>query len=85
MTYSIQDCATYKGWTVIKSVPVAGDGVYVPGAIVMCRIHDVTRPFAIHFFNEQDGGFHMGSYCENRAEAEDVYAMRVLKYTGRNK
>jgi hypothetical protein len=84
MTYSIQDCATYKGWTVIKSVPVNGDGVQAPGAIVMCEIGN-ERPYAIHFFNEQDGGFHMGSYCEDRKEAEDVYAMRVLKYLGRNK
>jgi hypothetical protein len=51
----------------------------------MCQIADTRRPFAVHFFNEQDGGFHMGSYCEDRAEAEDVYAMRVLKYLGRNK
>jgi len=85
MTHSMNARATRQGWTILKHVSVNGDGVQAPGAIVMCQIADTRRPFAVHFFNEQDGGFHMGSYCEDRAEAEDVYAMRVLKYLGRNK
>jgi len=79
--YSLEHAANRKGWTVIKSIPILGDGVQAPGAVTMCEIGG-AHPYAIHFFNEQDGGFHSGNYCPDRRSAEVVYAARVLRYGG---
>lgn len=47
----------------LLTTPVAGDGIQAPGAVVLrdmgpradCR-------FVVHFYNDQDGGYHNGSY-----------------------
>lgn len=33
-------------------------------------------PFVVHTFNEQDGGFHHGHYCETLKRAAVVFAER---------
>lgn len=79
MNYSANECAAKKGWTIVKSAAVQGDGVLAPGAVTLCRIEG-AHPFVIHFFNEQDGGFHSGDYCRDSATAELAYAKRVSRY-----
>ena len=78
--YNPQEQAARKGWGLIKSVTVHGDGVQAPGAVTMCELDDVLCPYVIHFFNAQDGGFHNGDYCHSREEAEEAYAKRVLRF-----
>ena len=38
-------------------------------------IHETSgcQPFVVHSFNEQDGGFHCGHYCETYARAVEVF------------
>ena len=38
-------------------------------------IHEThgCQPFVVHTFNEQDGGFHCGHYCETLARALEVF------------
>lgn len=71
--------AFHKGWVVLKSVAVLGDGVLAPGAVTMCKISG-AHPYVIHFFNAQDGGFYQGNYCKTRAEADEAYMKRVLRF-----
>jgi hypothetical protein len=66
------------GWVLIKSIPIKGDGVQAPGAVTMCEIDNPHHPFAVHFFNAQDGGFHAGEYSKTRAEAEEKYAIKAM-------
>lgn len=80
--YCEEACSNHKGWILIKSVKVPGDGVQAPGAVTMCKIENESHPFVIHFFNAQDGGFHSGDYCVDRAAAEVAYAKRVLRFEG---
>jgi len=72
--------ALKQGWKVIKSVAVPGDGVQAPGAVVMCEVNSEHHPLAVHFFNAQDGGFHSGNYCKTRAEAEEAFGQRALRF-----
>jgi hypothetical protein len=47
----------------------------------MCGLpENPYHPFVIHFFNEQDGGFHAGDYCKDRASAEEAYTKRALRF-----
>jgi hypothetical protein len=80
--YNLGHQAFRKGWLVLKSVTIYGDGVQAPGAVVMCEIPG-AHPYVIHFFNAQDGGFHSGDYCKTRVEAEEAYAKRVIHFLDR--
>ena len=77
--------ALNKGWLIVKSTAVQGDGFQAPGQVTLCRIENSHHPFAVHFFNEQDGGFHGGQYCENYAEADREYSRQVTRFTRHHK
>ncbi len=42
--------------------------------LVLRDWHSKSTPFVVHTFNEHDGGFHHGHYCETRERAETVFA-----------
>lgn len=35
-------------------------------------------PFVVHTFNEQDGGFHHGHYCESLERAMEIFNARKV-------
>jgi hypothetical protein len=78
--YDAAHQALRKGWVVLKSVYVRGDGFQAPGAVTLCKIDNPLHPYVIHFFNMQDGGFHSGNYCKTRAEAEEAFGKRALRF-----
>lgn len=79
--FTLQGQAAKMGWQIVKSVVIYGDGVQAPGAVVMSIIErNQEHPYAIHFFNAQDGGFHAGNYCATREEAEEAYTKRALRH-----
>lgn len=47
---------------------LAGRGATAPGAVVVREVGG-HHPFATHFFNAQDGGYHSGNYFTDRDEA----------------
>jgi len=71
--------ASRKGWGLLKSIAVQGDGIQAPGAVTMCKISG-HHPYVVHFFNAQDGGFHEGCYCLGLAAAEVAYAKRIVRF-----
>jgi hypothetical protein len=77
--YTVEHQAFRKGWEVIKSIPIVGDGVQAPGAVTMCKT-DGPYPYMIHFFNAQDGGFHNGDYWQTRKAAEEAYVKRAMRF-----
>jgi hypothetical protein len=79
--YDVDHQAIKQGWAVIKHVDIAGHGAQAPGAVVMCKVGGF-HPYAVHFFNKQDGGFHSGNYCEIREDAEKAFAERVKRFNG---
>lgn len=46
----------------IASFKVEGDGVQAPGSIVLRELDNSITPYATHFYNEQDRGYHHGHY-----------------------
>lgn len=72
-----------KGWIVLKSTEVRGDGAQAPGAVTLCYTGSEDRPFAVHFFNAQDGGLHSGDYyaADEREDAEARYAHQAARFT----
>ncbi len=81
--YDLAERAARKGWTVIKSTEVRGDGAQAPGAVTLCGTGEEPQPLAVHFFNAQDGGFHNGDYyaAGERAAAEARYAYQAERFT----
>jgi len=80
--YDIHERAKRQGWTVIKFIDIPKKNAQAPGAVVICDVGDKHRPYAVHFFNKQDGGFHSGNYCPDIDTAMRVYAIRSLSYIG---
>lgn len=77
--YDVNEQALKKGWTVVKSMAVKGDGILAPGDVVMSRIPG-HHPFVVHFFNRQDGGFYFGEYHETYYPADAAYSQKCNRY-----
>lgn len=45
--------------------------------LVIRNWHSQYTPFVVHVFNEQDGGFHHGHYCETLERANEVFDQRA--------
>lgn len=45
--------------------------------VLVIRAWHGAMPFVVHTFNESDGGFHHGHYCETLARAEQVFALKI--------
>lgn len=45
--------------------------------VLVVREWHGCQPFVVHTFNEQDGGFHHGHYCESLARAMAVFDMKA--------
>ena len=41
--------------------------------IVLREWNSKFTPYVVHTFNEQDGGFHHGHYCESITRATEVF------------
>lgn len=41
--------------------------------IVLREWASAQTPFVVHTFNEQDGGFHHGHYCNTLARAREIF------------
>jgi hypothetical protein len=80
--YDVKKQALRQKWELLKSVDIEGRGAQAPGAVVMCQVGG-HHPYAVHFFNKQDGGFHQGNYCETLEDAEKAFAQRVLRFLGK--
>ena len=78
--YVLEERVRSKGWELIASTHVQGDGVQAPGYITLCHIPG-AHPFVVHFLNVQDGGFHSGDYCKDDVSARRVFAHRSERYT----
>lgn len=72
--------AARKGWTVLETKLVSGDGIQAPGAVTLCLI-DGLHPYVVHFFNAQDGGFHSGDYCRDHKEAIAAFNQRARGFS----
>jgi hypothetical protein len=46
---------------------------------VLREWHSQYAPFVVHTFNENDGGFHHGHYCESLERAEEVFAASLAE------
>ena len=77
--YNPIDQSKKLGWIFIDGIKVPGDGVQAPGYVTVCNIGG-RHPYVVHFFNCQDGGFHMGNYCATWKEAQKVFAQKVARY-----
>jgi hypothetical protein len=72
--------AKSKGWFLVASTQVHGDGCQAPGSITLCEIPG-AHPYVIHFFNAQDGGFHSGTYCRDMDTARREFSRQSERYT----
>lgn len=77
---SLTTQANRQGWIVLGSAQVFGDGAQAPGFVTLCKV-DGGFPFAVHFFNSQDGGFHEGTYCDTYQKAAARFCENVLRFT----
>lgn len=76
------DAAKAKGWSLLASIPVQGDGVQASGHVTLCELpHNKVTPFVTHFFNAEDGGFHSGNYHREKDKAEQDFRLRSARYT----
>lgn len=65
----------------IKFVGLAGRGATASGAVVIRELpHNKLHPFAVHFFNSQDGGYYFGDYCTDRRDAEKALESKLMRY-----
>ena len=78
--YEANTQAIKQGWTVELSTPVTPGAAQAPGRITLCNVNSEAHPYAVHFFNEQDGGFHSGSYHKDFDEAKVAFEARVTRW-----
>jgi hypothetical protein len=65
----------------IRSSRVVGDGVTAPGHVVLRDMGPGSyMRYAVHFYNEQDRGFHEGNYTDDIAKAEEYYVQRCRRF-----
>jgi len=75
MTIHPVDAAKHKGWAVEKWC-ANSEG----STVTLCRIPNPHHPFAVHYFNSEDGGFHYGDYCATLPEAVTAYNQKRQRY-----
>jgi hypothetical protein len=74
--------ARVKGWELLRTRWVEGDGVQAPGWVTLCKNRPEPQPeYVVHFFNAQDGGFHEGKYHEQFLDVLLAYDTRCERYT----
>lgn len=73
---SPSDAAVAKGWRLERSVEITGGGPTAPGYITLC--HTGTE-YVTHFFNTNDGGFHIGHYFASMDPAMVDFIQRVRR------
>ena len=73
--YSVTVQAEAKGWRVERSMEIAGGGS-APGHITLCW---TGSEYATHFFNTDDGGFHIGHYYASLDPAMVDFIARVRR------
>jgi len=74
--------ATNKGWSLLRVATMTSHGE--KRTMCLCRVGDVNSKtaqmmYATHWFNESDGGFHLGSYHADYVDARNNFTDRAVK------